>query len=190
MKDFRSIIAVTAIVVITAALAFVVAYLAGQSTSPATFEKQANSHDEKLSARPKDSARLLAPTTLSYYRVHVALDSTLQAGKHTFHLYAANVPGREGTCTYRDGRRWACGLRAYVALLNLVGSAAIECHPKDASKPDFVICHKGAIDLSEWMLEHGWARLHPGVTDKRYVAAVQAAKAAKVGIWVEKPPPQ
>ncbi|MGA7802483.1 MAG: thermonuclease family protein, partial [Gammaproteobacteria bacterium] len=91
---------------------------------------------------------------------------------------------------YRDGRRWACGLRAYVALLNLIGSAAIECHPNDTSKPDVVVCHKGSIDLSEWMLEHGWARLHPGVTDKRYVAAVQTAKAGKVGIWVEEPPSQ
>ena len=45
------------------------------------------------------------------------------------------------------------------------------------------------------MLEHGWARLHPSyagfwVTDKRYVIAVQAAKAAEVGLWVQTPPPQ
>ena len=176
-------------VALAAVLAFAAAYLWGRSENPQPAHTP-KAHKERTVTPPKTAARLLAPTTLNYYRVQVALDSTLHAGKHTFHLYAADVPGREGTCTYRDGRRWACGLRAYVALLNLVGSAALECHPKDASKPDFVICHKGSIDLSEWILEHGWARLHPGVTDKRYVAAVQAAKAAKVGIWVEEPPPQ
>ena len=188
MRDFRFASVIIAAAVLAGVAAFLFAYRLGprkRLPSPVQQTQQKQSF-----APPKQLARLLAPTTLNYYRVHVALDSTLRAGKQTFHLFAADVPGREGTCTYRDGRRWACGLRAYVALLNLIGSSAIECHPKDSDKPDVVICHKGNIDLSEWMLEHGWARLHPGVTNSRYLAAVRAAKAAKIGIWVEEPPPR
>lgn len=197
MKDFRFTGAVTLLIAVAAVAAFILADLVGQSQEPPAPSHQTSTHRETSPTAPKTSfiapktlARRLAPTALNYYRVHVALDSTLRAGKHTFHLYAADVPGREDTCNYRDGRRWACGLRAYVALLNLIGSAAIECHPRDATEPNVVICHKDDVDLSEWMLEHGWARLHAGVTDKRYVAAAETAKAAGIGIWAENPPRQ
>ncbi len=120
----------------------------------------------------------------------MALDGTLQAGKHTFHLYAADIPGRQYTCTYRDGQRWACGLRSYVALVNAIGSDPVECRPQDTRRPDVVICHQGNIDLSEWMLREGWARLEDGVTDPRYVEAAKAASDAKAGMWREAPQPE
>lgn len=189
MRDSRTIglVASTAVVAVVAVI--VGALLHGKGRTPSAAAHQTGAAKER-SVPPKDMARILAPTTLNYYRPKVALDGALKTDKHTFHLYGADVLGREYTCTYRNGQRWACGLRSYVALLNLVGSQPIECHPKNARNPDIVICHQGNIDLSEWMLEHGWARLAKGVTAKRYVEAAEAAEAAQVGMWTPAPQPQ
>lgn len=190
MREFRLIWMVA-----TAAVVAVVALFSGvliriQSQTPSSPAHQTSEAKDNAPAPSKISARILAPTTLNYYRVKVALDGTLQTGKRAFRLYAADIPGRQHTCTYRDGRRWACGLRSYVALVNVIGSDPVECRPKETLKPDVVICHLGGIDLSEWMLREGWARLQEGVTDANYVTAARAATEAKVGIWLEAPPPQ
>lgn len=189
MREFRTIWMVASVIAAAIVAAFAAVMFRMASQGPPPTHQKTNASKEKAPAPPKTSARISAPTTLNYYRVKVALNGTLQAGKHTFHLYAADVPGREETCTYRNGQRWACGLRAYVALLNLIGSEPIECHPKDTLKPDTVICHHGNVDLSEWMLEHGWARLAPDATEKPYVEAAEAAKAAQVGLWTPAPEP-
>ena len=190
MREFRITGVAVSSVILAGVVAFVLAYLAGQSPKPAPPSHQASASKDAVPGQPKNSARVLTPTTLNYFRVNVALDGTLRTDKHTFHLYGANIPGREYTCTYHNGQRWACGLRAYVALLNIVGSAPIECRPKDALKPEVVICHNGNIDLSEWMLKNGWARLQKGVTDERYVEAARAASTAKIGMWLEAPETQ
>lgn len=112
MRDFRLTGLAVLSVVAAAVVAFLLAYLAGQNrTAPprqqAGASSPAGADKDNAAASAKSTARILAPTTVNYYRVKVALDSTLRTDKHTFHLYAADVPGREGTCTYRDGRRWA-----------------------------------------------------------------------------------
>lgn len=123
------------------------------------------------------------PLALVGFGGFVALDGSLKVDKQTFRLYGARVPGREYICTYASGRKWACGLRSYVALVNLIGSALLECRPKSLLKPDRMICHRGTIDLAEWMLRHGWARLESDVDDTHYVEAAHEATAQKVGIW-------
>ncbi len=188
MRDWRLII--FAVLAAVAAAAIVVMVVL-PSQVPLPPPAPANFAKAKPLPEPKRSARILAPTTLNYFKVRVALDGTLRTGRHTFHLYAVDVPGREYTCRYRDGRRWACGLQAYVALLNLVGSEPIECHPRNNLEPNIVICHKeDGVDLSEWMLKQGWARLVPGVKDKRYVNAAEAATAAQAGMWASAAPLQ
>ena len=185
MNDLRSIWMAALAGVAAFVAAFVFVLLQGPSQRPAPAGHQAGMDKDKSPAAPKSSARVSEPTTLHYYRVRVALDGTLQAGKRTFHLYGAEIPGREYTCTYRNGQRWACGLRSYVALLNVIGTDPIECGPRNALKPDVVICHRDNIDLSEWMLKNGWARLANGVADERYVKAAKAASDAKIGMWTE-----
>lgn len=177
-------------VIVAAVSALVFVYFESQGHKPAPTSSPQPATQKKAPAPPKNSDRMLAPTTVHYYQFHVALDGTLQTNKDKFHLYAADIPGREYTCRYRNGQRWACGLRSYVALVNLIGSALIECRAKDALKPDVVICHHNIIDLSEWMLRKGWARLENGVTEKRYVEAAKTASAAKIGMWAEEPQPQ
>ena len=190
MRDTRMIwmVASAAAAAVVAVLVVVLFRAQSERPSPA---RQTSAARNNAPAPAKFTERISAPTTLNYYRVKVALDGTLQTGRHTFRLYAIDIPGRQHTCTYSDGRRWACGLRSYVALVNVIGSDPVECRPKDTLKPDVVICHQGGSDLSEWMLREGWARLQDGVTDKPYVEAAKSASAAKVGMWAEAPqPPQ
>jgi endonuclease YncB( thermonuclease family) len=173
-------------VLAAAVVAFALVYLVAPSSSPRPAPK-ISAPAVKIPPPPKNAA---VPTTPQYFRVRVAFDGTLKTDRHTFYLYAADVPSREYTCAYRNGQRWACGLRAHVALINLIGSALIKCAPKDMSEADVVICRLGNIDLSKWMLANGWAHLHDGVTARPYVEAAKAALAAQVGMWLPNPPKQ
>jgi len=193
MRDLRFVgfIALSAAILVTIDLGIVYSHEEAPQSSPPSSQQPSKPTRPKGKTPPKIAAHISPPATLNYYRFHVTLDGTLQTDKGTFHLYAADVPGREYTCTYRNGQRWACGLRSYVALVNLIGSALIECKPKNILKPDVIICDHNNIDLSEWMLRKGWAHLHDGVTEKRYVQAAKAAATAKIGMWTEEPqPPQ
>lgn len=121
------------------------------------------------------------------YETKIASDGGLQSDGHTLHLYGISMPNRSQVCTYRNGERWACGQRAYIALLNLVGSTTLACRAKDTGQPDLLICRLAGIDIAEWMLRSGWAYLGDGVRDKLYVNAAATGSKLKVGIWAEHP---
>jgi endonuclease YncB( thermonuclease family) len=121
------------------------------------------------------------------YKVQIVNDGSLQADNHALELYGIKILPRSQICTYRNGERWACGQRAYIALLNILGSTTIDCRPKDANRPQLVICRLAGIDISELMLREGWGNVANGVTEKQYVDAVNAAFAHKVGMWSQQP---
>jgi len=121
------------------------------------------------------------------YQVRVAPDGTLKIGAEPVRLYGITIPGRNQICKYRNGQPWACGQRAYIALLNFIGSTTIACRLRDMGRPDRLICHVVGIDVSEWMLRSGWAYLGKGVTDKAYVNAAATGPRLKIGLWAERP---
>jgi endonuclease YncB( thermonuclease family) len=124
----------------------------------------------------------LAPVYKNY-KVEIANDGSLQAGKQAFQLYGIKILPRSRICTYRNGERWACGQRAYIALLNVLGSTTVDCRPKDADRPHVVVCRLAGVDISELMLHEGWGTLADGVGDKRYVNAATSAYTNKTGMW-------
>jgi endonuclease YncB( thermonuclease family) len=122
-----------------------------------------------------------------YYRFTLVSDGGLQTKDQTFHLFGIRIPSRSQVCKYRDGERWACGQRAYIALLNFIGSTTVGCRPRDVRQPTIVICRLAGIDISEWMLRSGWAYLAKGVTQKSLIEAASTGFAYKVGMWAEHP---
>lgn len=122
------------------------------------------------------------------YAVQINNDGTLQSEKQPLELYGVKVLPRNRICTYSSGERWACGQRAYIALLNILGSTSVDCRPKDADQPRVVICKLAGTDISELMLRDGWAVPADGVTAPRYLAAATAASRNKMGMWSLQPP--
>jgi endonuclease YncB( thermonuclease family) len=119
-----------------------------------------------------------------HYRVKVRDGGTLEDNGVVIRL--ANIEAREadGRCTDKNGKDWACGSAARVALTKFIRYRAVSCGlPEDGAKTDYVAsCTVGGVDLSVWMVRQGWAKPKPNA-DKALAAAAEAAKVAQLGIW-------
>lgn len=122
------------------------------------------------------------------YKVTIESDSSLTLNSEPARLYGIDVIPRSKTCVYANGERWACGQRAYVALISTMGSTSIDCReidretPIDADGRRSFICRLGT-DLAELMLREGWGTVQKGVTEPRYAVAAVTARARQAGMW-------
>jgi endonuclease YncB( thermonuclease family) len=168
-------------------------------TTTGKFEEARKSESAASKIEPSRAAPKIPDSILSQgwtsleeayqpYAVRVAPDGALRTADRTIRLYGVTMPSRSQVCTYRNGERWACGQRAYIALLNFVGSTTIACRAKDTEQPDLLACRLAGIDIGEWMLRNGWAYLADGIKDRDYVAAAQAGAKSKLGVWADAPP--
>ncbi len=121
------------------------------------------------------------------YKIEINSDSSLQADKQAIELYGVKILARNQICKYRNGEKWACGQRAYVALVNVLGSKSADCRPHDTSRPSTLICQLAGTDIGEMMLREGWASLVNGVRDKDYISAAADAFKYKTGMWRVQP---
>ncbi|MDO8879112.1 MAG: hypothetical protein Q7V40_23800, partial [Pseudolabrys sp.] len=117
------------------------------------------------------------------FKIQVGNDNTLLTDQHAIELYGVNILPRNQICTYSSGERWACGQRTYIALLNILGAATVDCRPQQENQPRIVVCHLGGRDIAELMLREGWATLANGVTEQHYMDAATAASTNKNGMW-------
>lgn len=122
------------------------------------------------------------------YKVTIGDDSGLTLNNEPARLYGFDVIPRSKTCAYANGDRWACGQRAYIALISAMASTTIDCRetdreaPIDADGRQTFICHLGT-DLAELMLRQGWGTVQKGVGEPRYVAAAETARMRQAGMW-------
>jgi endonuclease YncB( thermonuclease family) len=90
-------------------------------------------------------------------------------------------PSRDEVCFDGDGLMWACGLRARVALHNLVARREFRCQPIARSAPgkELADCDDGS-DLGRRLVELGWARPIPG-EEQAYGAELDVCAAGDAG---------
>ncbi len=91
------------------------------------------------------------------------------------------APGVDDTCTDEKGTVWRCGAKARAELARLIGPRAVECDggaPREAES--VTRCRVGRQDLSEWLVEMGWADPAEGA-DPALAARAEGAKDAKRG---------
>src|SRR5262249_23707536 len=83
-----------------------------------------------------------------------------------------------------DGRGWDCGTAALRTLMNLIGREPVACEPRGIDPFDrvFAKCTVHGQDIALALIEAGMAVALPAETND-YVAAEQAAKAKKIGMW-------
>ncbi len=113
-------------------------------------------------------------------------DESLRSGASVFHLAGVQVPPTQKLCTTSAGGRWTCGIRAHVMITNLLRAKGAECFVADEARA-LAQCTAEGVDVSLRLLELGLVELAPGVDNRRYVAAAQAAKRQGRGLWSRSP---
>jgi len=110
-------------------------------------------------------------------------DGTLTvAGQHIV-LYGIYIPPTERSC-YTFVRPVPCGTRASLALDFKISGYFVHCLPQATSADGSIVasCRVDDVDLSEWMLQHGWALALPDAPFQ-YAAMESVARAHGIGVW-------
>jgi endonuclease YncB( thermonuclease family) len=110
-------------------------------------------------------------------------DSSIKLSGYVVHLYGIYIPPTDQTC-YTFVRPSPCGTRTAMALDFKISGQFVHCTPH-ATNPDGSIvasCRVENEDLSEWMLQRGWAVAAPGAPFE-YTTMERIAQSRGIGIW-------
>src|SRR5256884_9626673 len=107
------------------------------------------------------------------------MSGSILADGHNLNLYGAVLVRRDRICTTAEGRRWACGQRAFIALRSLLEGKSITCRFKHVTVPQKAVCWVGDSDGPHLLLIQGWAELGDQVTEAGYVEALPSAPSKK-----------
>lgn len=113
----------------------------------------------------------------------VQQDGSLRLAGYVVHLYGIYIPPTDQTC-HTFIRPMSCGTRASLALEFQIAGDFVHCTER-AANPDGSItasCRANGQDLSEWMLQKGWAVALPDAPFQ-YSAMERIARARGIGIW-------
>lgn len=124
----------------------------------------------------------MAATEISSF-AFVGEDGSLTISGQHVRLYGIYVPPTDQTC-YTFIRPMPCGTRAALALDFKISGEFVHCVERVAN-PDGSItaaCRVGNDDLSEWMLQKGWAIALPDAPFA-YAALEKVARSKGIGIW-------
>lgn len=108
---------------------------------------------------------------------------SLTIGATTIRLFGVDAPEGLQSCK-RDGADWACGRAAARALGERVRGQTLSCERKDTDTygRTVAVCRVGGRDINEEMVAAGMALAYRRFGSD-YVAAEDAAKNARRGIW-------
>jgi len=110
-------------------------------------------------------------------------DGSLKVAGELIHLYGIYIPPTDQAC-YTFIRPVPCGTRASLALDFKISGDFVHCIPR-VTNPDGSItasCSAGNEDLSEWMLQRGWAVALPDAPFE-YLTMERIAQSRGIGIW-------
>jgi endonuclease YncB( thermonuclease family) len=138
--------------------------------------------------RPRIGADFFKQDAVRFERARVDMSGSILADGHNLNLYGAVLVRRDKICTTAEGRRWACGQRAFIALRSLLEGKSITCRFKHVTVPPKAVCWVGDSDVTHLLLSQGWAELADEVTEASYVEALASAQSKKAGIWGAGPP--
>lgn len=122
-----------------------------------------------------------APDISSFAFVHE--DGSLTISGQRIHLYGVYIPPTDRTCT-TFVQPMPCGTRASLALEFRISGDFVHCSVRNRNADGSLIasCTANGEDLSEWMLQRGWAVALPDAPFQ-YAAMEKIARAKGIGIW-------
>jgi endonuclease YncB( thermonuclease family) len=129
-------------------------------------------HDESAPIKPGLSgvARVIDGDTIDIRGARVRLNGI-------------DAPEAKQNCVLGE-QQYPCGLQATEALIQLIGSATVQCEQtgRDRNGRAIARCLAGSIDVGGWMVEHGWAVAYRRYS-LAYVDQENRAREQKQGIW-------
>lgn len=110
-------------------------------------------------------------------------DGALQIDGRLVYLYGIYIPPTDQTC-HTFLRPVRCNSRAALALDFKISGDFVRCRPSSVNSDGSLVasCTSGDDDLSEWMLQKGWAVARPDAPFS-YAALEKIARARGFGIW-------
>jgi endonuclease YncB( thermonuclease family) len=114
---------------------------------------------------------------------HVGGDGSMEVDGDLIRLYGIYVPPTDQTC-YTFIRPMPCGTRASLALEFKISGDFVHCTERFRHSDGSIAasCRVGDEDLSEFMLQRGWAVALPDAPFQ-YAAMERVAQAKGIGIW-------
>lgn len=113
---------------------------------------------------------------------------TIEVAGVSVRLHGIDAPETGQSCTDRDGRDFACGVRATDALRGLIGKAEVACEGDEHDRYGrlVAICRTGGagggLDLNREMVRLGMAVAYEEYSDDYLPEQIEAFKAGR-GIW-------
>ena len=106
---------------------------------------------------------------------------TLAAGIERLRLEGIDAPEARQVCKADDGRDWACGDEARLALERLISAAGVECKTSGRDRYERLLarCSDGERSISAEMVRLGMA-----VSSGNYRSEEDAAREARSGLWI------
>lgn len=118
--------------------------------------------------------------------VRVIDGDTLDLRGERVRLFGIDAPEARQTCD-RNGAVWRCGAWSARVLADAIEAGRVTCRAVDTDRYQrtVAICHAGAVDLGQHMVQMGAARAYVRYSD-RYLRDEAAAKRARAGVWAAK----
>lgn len=110
-------------------------------------------------------------------------DGSMEISGYRIYLYGIYIPPTDQTC-HTFIRPVRCGSRAALALDFKISGDFVRCQPRFVNPDGSLVasCRSGDDDLSEWMLQRGWALALPDAPFA-YTALERIAQSRGVGVW-------
>ncbi len=118
-------------------------------------------------------------------RASVIDGDTIEVRGERIRLHGMDAPESRQTCEDAAGRAYRCGQRAAFHLADLIGAGNITCEERDRDRWGRIVATcflRDGTDLGAVMVEAGHALAFRRYS-RAYVAAEEAAQAARRGMW-------
>ncbi len=108
---------------------------------------------------------------------------TIDVAGQRIRLHGVDAPEKNQTCQI-EGVPWACGIAAWVELVQLVAGKDLTCETRDVDRYGRVVavCAADGQDINAVMVAQGWALAYRQFSDD-YVAQEGKAREAGLGVW-------
>lgn len=114
----------------------------------------------------------------------VGEDGTIRANARRLVLAGATAIPADTLCQSPTHGRWACGVRAYVALRTMVHGKELKCATVREVDDGFTArCYGTNTDISHRLLSEGWALYDPATGETLLSDAAEDARRNSRGIW-------
>lgn len=130
---------------------------------------------------------LLAPAAAAETvtgQVSVVDGDTLELHGEHIRMVGIDAPESSQTCRNAKGEAWRCGQKASFALADAIAVSTVTCTGDEHDRYGrlLALCRVGDVDLSSWMVRHGWAMAFVRYSEA-YVKEEAQARGDRVGIW-------